>query len=76
MGLFSRKNKKIEQIKNAKKGTDIELTEEELDKVTAGVPYSRREWCPRVDVDPIDTGELTEEELDNVKAGVHEIDER
>lgn len=76
MGLFSRKNKKIEQIKNAKKGTDIELTEEELDKVTAGVPYSSEDWCPRVDVEPINTGELTEEELDNVKAGVHEIDER
>lgn len=75
MGLFSKKNKKLEQPKRTKKGTDIELTEEELDKVTAGVPHGNRDWCPRVDVEPIDTGELTEEELDEVKAGVPIIDE-
>lgn len=75
MGLFSKKNKKLEQPKSAKKGTDIELTAEELDKVTAGVPRNNRDWCPRVDVAPINTGELTEEELDEVKAGVPKINE-
>lgn len=79
MGLFSKKNRKLDQSKSGKKGTDIELTEEELDKVTAGVPNgnSDRDWCPKVKVEPIDTGELTEEELDEVKAGVPKInDER
>lgn len=79
MGLFSKKNRKLDQSKSEKKGTDIELTEEELDKVTAGVPSGNndRDWCPKVKVEPIDTGELTEEELDEVKAGVPKInDER
>lgn len=72
MGLFSKKNKKIEQPKSKKREPDIELTEEELDKVTAGVPKFNddRDWCPRVEVEPINAGELTEEELDEVKAGV------
>lgn len=76
MGLFSKKNRKLDQSKSGKKGTDIELTEEELDKVTAGVPSdNNRDWCPKVKVEPIDTGELTEEELDEVKAGVPKINE-
>lgn len=79
MGLFSKKNRKLAQTKSRKKGTDIELTEEELDKITAGVPNSNndRDWCPRIKVEPINTGELTEEELDEVKAGIPKIsDER
>ena len=79
MGLFSKKNRKLDQSKSGKKGTDIELTEEELDKVTAGVPSANnnRDWCPKVKVEPINIGELTEEELDEVKAGVPKInDER
>ena len=32
MGLFSKRNRKLDQSKSRKKGTDIELTEEELDK--------------------------------------------
>lgn len=67
MGLLKGKNKKAEK--------DIELTEEELDKVTAGVP-NRNDWCPKVNVSGKASDELTEEELDQVTAAVPEIDER
>ena len=67
MGLLKGKNKKLEK--------DIELTEEELDKVTAGVP-KRNDWCPKVEVSGKVSDELTEKELDQVRAGVPEIDER
>ena len=55
MGLFKRKSKKVETIKNiTKKEEEKGFTAEELDKVTAGIPcdtYNRRDWCPRVDLD-------------------------
>ena len=53
MGLFKRKSKKVEPIKNVtKKEEEKGFTAEELDKVTA-VPYDsyNRDWCPRVDLD-------------------------
>ena len=67
MGLLKGKNKKTKK--------DIELTEEELDKVTAGVP-KQKDWCPKVDVSGKVSDELTEEELDQVTAAVPEINER
>lgn len=74
MGLFSRKDKKTKTINNKERTTDKELKEEELDKVTAGVPKNM-DWCPRVNVNPREEGELTEEELDNVKAGMPIIED-
>lgn len=71
MGLFRRKNKKIEQEKEIGR----ELTDEELEKVTAGNP-GKRDWCPKVDVAPINAEELTDEELENVRGGIPKHDER
>ena len=67
MGILKGKNKKSER--------DIELTEEELDKVTAGTP-KKNDWCPKVDVSGKVSDELSEEELDQVTAGVPHKDER
>lgn len=74
MGLFSRKNKKVEQTKSKGKEQDIELTVEDLDKVTAAIPLGRA-WCPRVDVEPINVEELSEKS-DSVRDEVAEIDEK
>lgn len=52
MGLFKRKNKKVEPIKKENKEQEKGLELEDLDKVTA-IPYKpdSRDWCPRVDLD-------------------------
>lgn len=73
MGLFSKRNKKNEPLKNPKK-VSKELSLEELDQVKAGA-HRNTDWCPKVDVENLDNDELTLEELDKVKAGVHLIDE-
>lgn len=73
MGLFSKKNKKNEPLKNPKK-VSKELSLEELDQVKAGT-HRNTDWCPKVDVENLDKDKLTLEELDEVKAGVHFIDE-
>ena len=76
MGIFGRNNKK-QNNKDKLKEPDRELTLEELDKVTAGMPVSGEsisDLSTKVYYEPTEA-ELTEEELDQVTAGVPEIED-
>ena len=71
MGLFKRKSKKVEPIKNVKKEQDKELSIKELDQTNGGIPTDRA-WCPRVDdLEPIIFREEKKEREED-----KEIDER
>lgn len=73
MGIFNKKDKKED---TKEKIMDDELTLEELDKVTAGVPVSggiMSDISTQVNYEPTED-ELTEAELDEVTAGVPVID--
>lgn len=71
MGLFSKKDKKLEPSKKTKKGIDIELTEEDLDKAIGGIPFDavdKEELMEQLKKAERKSWELTEEQLEAARA--------